>query len=192
MRRSGLATAALILALMAGTSNIGAETSAAGAAPARPWYAGSLEKLGFYLFDQPIPAPDFQVELLAGGPAKLSETKGKIALINFWATWCPPCKAEMPSIQKLHEAMKGASFTMMAISVGESKPTVETFVKRNNYTMPVYRDTTGSASVLYGAESIPTTFILDKKGNAIAYAVGSREYASPEAIALFKDLAARD
>jgi len=192
MRRNRLATFTLVLALLAGSSSSWAETPNPAPSSPGPWYAASLQKLGFHLFDQPIPAPDFQVEKLSGAPVKLSETRGKIALINFWATWCPPCKAEMPSIQKLHESMKGAAFTMMAISVGESRATVENFAKKYNYTMPIYRDTTGDASGLYGAESIPTTFILDKKGNAIAYAVGSREYDSPEALALFAELAARE
>ncbi len=184
MRRRSLSIIALsILAIAA---------AAAQTPGARPWYAERLEKLGFVVFEEPTASPDIEVEALAGGRAKLSDQKGRVVLLNFWATWCPPCRAEMPSIQKLHEKTQGMAFHVMAVSVGETKATVANFAKSNKYTMPMYRDTDGVPSALYGANSIPTTFIVDKKGKAIAFVVGGRDYASKEALALFSELAARD
>jgi peroxiredoxin len=189
MRKRILSTVALAF-LVAAVAASQVQAPAQGRDSA-PWYAERLEKLGFTLFDSPKAAPDFQVEALAGGAAKLSDFKGRIVLVNFWATWCPPCRAEMPSIQKLWESLKDRSFALMAVSVGESRSTVTSFAKSNRYTMPLHLDPKGAAGDLYGVESIPTTYIVDKNGLAIAYAVGSRDYAGKEALALFAELAAR-
>ncbi len=156
-----------------------------------PWYASRLEALGFYVFPVPEPLPPFTVKTLAGADASLNAVTGKMVLLNFWATWCPPCKEEMPSIQELHEKMKGTAFEVFAISVAEKAKTVTDFVKASPYTFPMYLDESGAASAPFAGRGIPTTFILDKQGRAIAGIVGSRPYNTPEVLVLFKELAER-
>jgi thiol-disulfide isomerase/thioredoxin len=161
------------------------------AASNQPWYAAELEKLGFFVFPSPEPIPAFTVKTLAGADTGVSALAGKVVLLNFWATWCPPCRTEMPSIQILHEKLKGSAFEVMAISVAEKPGTVTDFLKSNPYTFPMYLDETGSASAPFASRGIPTTFLLDKQGRAIAAIVGARSYDGPELVALFKSLAER-
>jgi thiol-disulfide isomerase/thioredoxin len=181
----------------AGRNSMPAATPASGAQVVEaavsnaPWYASRLEALGFYVFPAPEPLPPFTVKTLAGSDAGLNSLSGKMVLLNFWATWCPPCKEEMPSIQALHEKMKGTAFEVFAISVGEKAKTVTDFVKASPYTFPMYLDESGSASAPFAGRGIPTTFILDKQGRAIAGIVGSRSYDSPEVLTLFKELVER-
>lgn len=162
------------------------------AAPAaRPWYADRFEKLGFYVFPHPVDVGDFEVEALSGGKVKLSQQKGKIVLLNFWATWCPPCRQEMPSINRLWAGMKNSSFTIMAVSGGEARATVEKFIADNNYTYPIYLDPEGKIGTAFNASSIPTTYIIDKQGRAIAGIQGAKEYDTMEVVGLLKELASK-
>ncbi len=170
----------------------------ASAAPAlnaselRPWYADRFEALGFYVFPSPVDLPPFSVRPRAGGtdltPAVL---KGKVTLLNFWATWCPPCREEMPSIEKLHAELRGESFAVAAISVKEDPKTVDGFLKQYPYSFPIYLDPSGAASGNFVTRGIPTTFVLDKDARAIAAIIGSRPYDEPEVVLLFRDLARR-
>ena len=158
----------------------------------KPWYSDRFEALGFYVFLTPVEVPPFSVQPRAGGPALTpSALKGKITLLNFWATWCPPCREEMPSIEKLQNALRGESFTVAAISVKEDSNTVEGFLKQYPYTFPIYLDPTGAASGNFVTRGIPTTFVLDKDARAIAAIIGSRPYDELEVVSLFRDLARR-
>ena len=160
-------------------------------ADVKPWYSSGLEKLGFTVFPKPQALDDFTVQALAGSPAKLSSQKGKIILLNFWATWCPPCKAEMPAIEKLWKKTKDKAFTVMGVSVGEQSGTVKDFIARQGYSYPIFIDPSGALGTAFGARSIPTTYVLDKTGAAIAGKVGGAAYDSDEAIALFAELASK-
>ena len=166
----------------------GASTKAGESATAR------LGKLGFHVFSKPQDLPVFEVQALgkAGSAVKTITSDsfaGTITLLNFWATWCPPCKSEMPSIQKLDTAMHGTAFRIVAISVGETEKTVSSFMANAGYTYPVFLDPKGSVGASFAAQGIPTTYVLDKNGKAIAGIVGAREYDNPELIAIFKELA---
>jgi peroxiredoxin len=160
------------------------------AAP-RPWYADRLAALGFQVFPSPQPMTDFSVQALDGGKILLSSLKGKVVLVNFWATWCPPCRSEMPSIQALWQKLKGRDFTIVAISLGEKPATVQAFVKQNRYDYPFFVDPSGSIGDLYGVQGIPTTYIVDGNGMAIARAVGGLEYDRPEVADLLAELSSR-
>lgn len=158
----------------------------------KPWYTDRFEALGFYVFPAPVEVPPFSVQPRAGGPALVpSALRGKITLLNFWATWCPPCREEMPSIEKLYAALRGESFAVAAISVKEDAKTVEGFLKQYPYSFPIYLDPSGAASGNFVTRGIPTTFVLDKDARAIAAIIGSRPYDEPEVISLFRDLARR-
>jgi len=157
----------------------------------KPWYTDRLEKLGFYVFPAPEPIPPFTVRTLKGAAANLASVAGNVVLLNFWATWCPPCRTEMPSIQILNDKLKGSAFAVFAISVAEKPATVTEFLKSNPYSFPMYLDESGAASAPFAGQGIPTTFILDKQGRAIAGMVGARSYDGPEVVALFKELSER-
>ncbi|MFZ2636045.1 MAG: TlpA disulfide reductase family protein [Rectinemataceae bacterium] len=157
----------------------------------RQWYADKLEKLGFFVFDEPYVMKDFSVETLSGGKASRLVAKGNVVLLNFWASWCPPCKEEMPGIEKLSKAMKGKKFEVMAVNLGDSRTTVQNFLKENGYSFPVYLDQKGTLSDAYASNGIPTTYILDKSGRFIAGIIGGIRYDSPEVLAVMAELAAK-
>jgi len=129
----------------------------------------------------------FSVRTLKGRRVSLGSLKGKVIFLNFWATWCPPCRREMPDMQKLHKAMKGKKFIMLAVSP-EASSKVRSFMKRNRYTFPA---ASGARSALrtYKVRGIPSTFIIDKKGRLLGKAVGGRKWDSAASIAMFKALA---
>jgi thiol-disulfide isomerase/thioredoxin len=127
-------------------------------------------------------APDFTVKDLDGKDLMLSSLKGSVVLVNFWATWCPPCKEEIPSMIKLNKAMTGKSFRMLAISIDEGgKEAVDSFFKGNR-DLPTYLDTDAKASQLYGTTGVPETFIVDKQGKIRKKIVGGIDWNSAEVI----------
>lgn len=126
------------------------------------------------------PAIDFTLEDQFGNTHTLSDYKGKTVFLNFWATWCPPCKAEMPDIQKLYEEYRDAgddSLVILGIAApgyGQegSKEEIKAFLEENSYTYPVVMDTTAETFMSYGITSYPTTFMIDKDGNVFGYISG--------------------
>jgi len=161
------------------------------AAADKPWYAPRLEKLGFYVFDPPMAFQDFKVASLAGPEKTRSSLKGKIVLLNFWATWCPPCKEEIPTIESLSRSMKGKNFDIMAVSVGEDLATVKSFVAAQKMSFPIYLDPRNSLTRTYASQGIPTTYLLDKEGRFIAGIVGGYNYADSEFISLLDEMTQR-
>lgn len=107
-------------------------------------------------------APDFELKSLSGEPAKLSDYKGKKVMLNFWATWCPPCKAEMPEMQKFYEANK-ENVEILAVNM-DPKADVAGFVKERGLTFPILLDEKNEVNKNYQIVSIPTTFFIDEKG----------------------------
>lgn len=126
------------------------------------------------------PAADFTLKDQYGNTHTLSEYKGKTVFLNFWATWCPPCKAEMPDIQKIYEEYqeKGDdSLVILGIAAPnwgqeQSREGITAFLEEMGYTYPVVMDTTGEMFMAYGISSFPTTFMIDKEGNVFGYASG--------------------
>lgn len=107
---------------------------------------------------------DFTLEDIKGSKIMLSELKGKKVFLNFWATWCPPCKAEMPDIEKLYQETKDSDLVILAVNVGEDKKTVQDFIEENGYNFPVLLDVKGEVSQLYQVTGIPTSYFIDTKG----------------------------
>ena len=118
----------------------------------------------------------------------LSEFKGKIVFLNFWTTWCPECRIEMPSMEKLHRKLKGKDFAMIAIDLQEPVSRVKTFLKKHPLTFTILLDTRGNIARQFGIRAVPTTYILDRNGGIIGKALGSRRWDSKESIALFEHL----
>lgn len=135
-------------------------------------------------------APDISVVSLTNGTTlKLSDLKGKVVLLNFWATWCPPCREEMPSMMKLNRFMVGKPFQMVAVSIDEGgKQAVEGYFKESGYSLPTYFDESGASSKSYGITGVPESFIIDKQGILVKKIIGGAAWDSPEVVAFIEGL----
>ena len=127
--------------------------------------------------EQALPmAPDFTVYDMGGNPVKLSDFIGTPVVLNFWASWCGPCKAEMPDFDEACKALEGkVQFLMVNLTDGNAE-TVESasgFIAQAGYSFPVFYDTASQAAMAYGVQSIPTTFFIDAQGAAVAYYTGT-------------------
>jgi thiol-disulfide isomerase/thioredoxin len=120
------------------------------------------------------PAPEISVAAISDGSVlKISELKGKVVLLNFWATWCPPCREEIPSMMKLNKAMTGKPFQMLAVSVDEGgKEAIDAFFKGSGFILPTYLDAGGSAARTYGVTGVPETFVIDRQGIIVKKIIG--------------------
>jgi peroxiredoxin len=134
------------------------------------------------------PPVDFNLLDLNGKRVILSDFKGKIVFLNFWATWCPPCREEMPSMQKLYIRFKDKDFDMVAVSLNEPASVVKKFFKDYNLTFTALLDSDGELMTPYGIRAIPTTYIIDRDGAIIGKAFGPRKWNSKQAIALLEHL----
>jgi peroxiredoxin len=134
-------------------------------------------------------APNFSLATLDGKKVELKNFKGKVVFLNFWATWCGPCKEEMPSMEALHQQFKEKDFVFLTISVDYAglNP-VKEFMEKQRYTFPVLIDQKCDTLDPFEVKGVPTTFIIDKKGRMIGKASGPRNWRSPEVISLLNQL----
>jgi peroxiredoxin len=191
-RRSSLSLTIIFIAAAVSSFAQGAPSAAPGGGEkTSPWYSERLGALGFTVFPEPKEVGDFTAQAMRGGSVKLADLRGKVVILNFWATWCPPCRAEMPALEKLWKANKDKAFTILGVSVGEKAQTVKDFIAQEGYSYPIFVDSNNALGSRFGARSIPTTYILDKNGKAIAGKVGGAPYDSAESVALFAELAAK-
>lgn len=134
-------------------------------------------------------APAFTLPGLDGRKVNLADYKGKVVFLNIWATWCPPCREEMPSIEKLYQELKGEDFEILAASVDLSgAEAVAPFMKRYGLTFPALLDTKGEVQHLYGTTGIPETFIIDRDGVIEKIVVGPADWSSPAVVRFFRAL----
>lgn len=134
-------------------------------------------------------APDFQLEDTKGNRVSLSALRGKVVMVNFWATWCPPCKEEMPSMEKLNKIMAGEDFVMLAINTEENgRSVVPAFLKNNPHDFTVLYDDKGTVQQQYGVYRLPESFIIRKDGTVDKKVIGAIDWASQKTIAYFKEL----
>ena len=129
-------------------------------------------------------APDFNVVDMNGEARSLDDLKGKFVLVNFWATWCNPCKVEMPLLERLHQTLSSDKFTVLGLHVGPGPENIEEFQKLMPISFPIYVDM--DLEVNWGVPGLPTTFLLNPEGRLIYRAVGKREFASDEMINFLK------
>ena len=129
-------------------------------------------------------AEDFTLPTPDGGTFRLSEHRGKVVLINFWATWCPPCREEMPSMQRLYAGQKDRRFTMVAVALDSSPTLVGPYLKQSGITFPVALDPRMDLAQSYGVRALPASFIVDPRGTVVAMALGPRAWDGPAARAL--------
>lgn len=118
-------------------------------------------------------APDFTVEMFEGKSVKLSDLRGKVVLVNFWATWCPPCREELTRVQKeIIDRFAGEEFVFLPISRGEEEHTVAAFRKRMGYTFPMGLDPDQRIFRRYATNYIPRNFLIDREGKVVLASIG--------------------
>lgn len=121
-------------------------------------------------------AIDFKLKDLDGKTVSLSDFKGKNVYLNFWASWCPPCKAEMPDIEKLYQETKDSDLVIIAVNLGEDKETVKSFINENEYHFKVLLDPDQSVGRKYNINAIPDSYFIDKNGNINSLKVGAMTF----------------
>jgi thiol-disulfide isomerase/thioredoxin len=131
---------------------------------------------------------DFALQDLSGATRRLSDFSGKVVFLNFWATWCGPCRFEMPSMEKLYQRYKTKGLEIVAVNLQEDRKSVQRFVDEYNLSFPILLDTTGRVGATYGARSIPTTYIVNREGFVIAGTIGTREWDTEDTYRFFEKL----
>ena len=140
----------------------------------------------------PQRAPDFAVTDLQGRTVRLSALRGKVVVLNLWATWCAPCVEEMPSIEHLWSTLQGDDFALLAVSQDEEgRRSVEPFVQRMKFSFPVFLDPEHEVGDRYGVWGYPETFVIDRNGTIVAHELGPRHWDAPDSVAAFRALMAR-
>ncbi len=142
----------------------------------------------FQIPNKELKSINFKLKNLNGKTVSLESFRGKVVFLNFWATWCPPCRAEIPSMIELYNKLKTKGLEIVGVDLQEDRETVEKFVKQYGMNYTVLLDTTGQVGQIYGARSIPTTYIVDRNGNILARTIGTREWNSTEIIKLFEEI----
>ncbi len=127
------------------------------------------------------PVPDFTLRDLSGKTWKLSDLKGRVVMVNFWATWCPPCRSELDSMQRLFTRPVGKKFQMLTVLVNDSPANGAEIMRRKNYTFPVLLDPEGETGRAYGITGVPETFIIDGNGILREKVIGADDWDSPRA-----------
>lgn len=110
------------------------------------------------------PAADFELRLFGGDLLRMSDLKGKVVVLNFWASWCPPCRAEMPDFEEMWREMRDDGVVFVGVAVSDSPDEARAFVEATGVTYPVGVDSSGSIAVDYRVLSLPTTFLIDREG----------------------------
>ena len=134
-------------------------------------------------------ADDFTLPMPGGGTFRLSEHRGKVIMVNFWATWCPPCLEEMPAMDRLYRRHKDAGFTLVAVSVDADGAKVTPFLTSHKLTFPVGLDPKMELANTYGVRALPSSFIVDRGGNLAALAIGPRHWDDNAAHSLVEAMA---
>jgi peroxiredoxin len=167
--------------------------------------AFALAAVVFLTAAEPLPAPtltpvpgkpvakDFTLTDVNGKTHRLHDYRGKVVLINFWATWCPPCRREIPAMQRMWDKLKSDDFVLLAVDMGEDEETVFgfTFATGVEITFPVLLDLDGAITESWSVIGMPTSFVMDRNGRIIYRAVGGREWDDPKLVAEIRALLAK-
>ncbi len=167
------------------------QTAGTPAVTAESFTADELHAVGLSQVRPGTRILDFELQDLKGKKVKLSGLAGQVVFLNFWATWCPPCRAEMPSMERLHARLKDKGLTVIGVDLQEGQREVEGFVKEYKLSFPIVIDRSGSVAAQYGIRSIPTTYVIGRDGTILAGRIGGQEWDDPVIAAFFEKLLAR-
>jgi len=135
------------------------------------------------------PAPNFQLRDMNGQTVSLSDLRGKIVLVNFWATWCGPCRIEMPAMERLYRTYDRKDFEILAVSTdAQGVAVTRPFQQENQLTFPILHDADFRVGLSYGARTLPMTFMVDRQGIVRQQIFGARDWEAPEAHQLIQML----
>jgi peroxiredoxin len=134
-------------------------------------------------------APDFTVPSFPSGQARLHDRRGRVVLVNFWATWCPPCVEESPSLQKFAEQMRNQGVEVIGISVDQDPEALQKFIDHFHLTFTIGRDPNQELAHRYGTFKYPETYIVDRDGQVAEKIIGAIDWQDPRLIAFVQDLA---
>jgi len=137
---------------------------------------------------EPSPAPGFTLPDLERGKVSLKDFRGKLLILNFWASWCVPCREEMPAMERLYQKYRDQGFVILGVNLKDDKKSAIAFVKELKITFPIAFDPAGEVGLLYGAWGLPATYLIDTKGIALARAWGPADWFSPGARELIEAL----
>ena len=158
-------------------------------APSTAAIDAALRELDLVKPSRSRPAEDFTLPALGGGTFRLSEQRGKIVLLNFWATWCPPCLEEMPAMERLWRKHRDAGFVLVAVSVDSDPQKVMPFATEHKLTFPIAFDSKMVVAEKYGVRALPSSFILGRNGDLTALALGPRHWDSKASHRLIEAMA---
>lgn len=138
-------------------------------------------------------APEFSLKKLDSGSVSLSDLRGRVVMVHFWATWCPPCVEELPTLVRLHQMDIGRDFEMLAVSVDEGGAAeVASFLRENGLNIPVLLDPGQDIARLYGTYKFPETYIVDREGVVRYKAIGPRNWTDPSNIQVLRNIIGSD
>lgn len=139
----------------------------------------------------PATAPPIELKTLDGAPFALADLKGKVVVVNFWATWCEPCIEEMPSMQRLREKLRGEPFEILAVNYQEGVPRIRGFLRKVPVDFPIVRDTDGAVARAWKARVFPSSYVVDGAGNIRYTLAGSIDWSAPEVEKTLRELMAK-
>ena len=148
----------------------------------------SLKKLDLIRPGRVRAAAEFAVATADGKGFRLNDYRGKVVFLNFWATWCPPCREEMPAMERLYTRHRARGFVVVAVSVDADPRVIAPFLKESGFTFPVGLDPKMDVANAYGVRALPSSFIVDRQGNLAALAMGPRVWDSEASHALIEAL----
>jgi thiol-disulfide isomerase/thioredoxin len=142
--------------------------------------------------DPPVTAPAFSLADMDGELHALADYRGKVILLNFWATWCPPCRHEMPAMERLYRRFRERGFVVLAVNQWEDPDLVFAYTGDLNVfpSFPILFDPRSSVSQQYGVKGLPTSFVIDGNGQVIYRAIGGRQFDHPEILQILEGLLA--
>lgn len=144
--------------------------------------------LGIQPPKEQVEAPDVIGTNPDGNTIRLTDFRGKVVFLNFWATWCIPCRLEMPAMERLYREFRGRGFVVLAVNVQEGSAAVRAFVRELKLTFPVVLDPKGAAAMAYAVRGLPATYLIDRNQFIVGRAIGAREWDSQDGRAYIRAL----
>jgi peroxiredoxin len=160
------------------------------AEPGLPPGKDLLEALNLSDYPPGTKPPEFSALPPEGGTVSLAGLRGRVVLLNFWATWCQECRPEMPVLEQLHRDFASQGLTVLGVNAREGAPAVRAYAKELELTFPLVLDPKGEINASYGVIGLPTTFLIARDGRAVALAIGARDWGGAQGRAMIRALLA--